>query len=130
MVIGCYYLPVLVKFGPPRFRRFIVDHLPFKNVKRLRDAVDIVHETSIEILKSTERALQEGDEAVLQQIGRGRDIISILSVYDSNVLLLVIDFVLTPSVKANTEASDGDKLTQSEILGQVKYPLLEITAYR
>jgi len=71
------YLPMVVKICPPRFRRFIVDHcLPFKSAKRLRDIVDIMHETSVEILEAKERALQEGDEAVMKQIGRGQDIIA------------------------------------------------------
>ena len=45
-----YVLPTLVKLGPPRFRRFLVDLLPFKNARRLRDIVDIMHNTSVEIL--------------------------------------------------------------------------------
>ena len=73
------YLSILTKIGSPRFRRFIVDHLPFKNAKRLRDIVDTMYETSIVILQAKERALQEGGEAVMKQIGKGQDVISILS---------------------------------------------------
>lgn len=130
MVAAQYYLPVFVKLGPPRFRRFIVDHLPFENTQRLRDVIDIVHETSVEILESKERALKEGDEAVMQQIGRGQDIISILSMYDSNILPLIIDFFHAQSVKTNMEASDEDTFSQSEILGQVNVSSLGgITLY-
>jgi hypothetical protein len=86
------HLPTLMKLGSPKFRRFIVDHLPFKNATRLRDIVDIMHETSIEILEVKERALKEGDEAVVQQIGRGQDIMSILSMCDSNVELVIKSF--------------------------------------
>jgi hypothetical protein len=82
------YLPTLVKLGSPKFRRFIVDLLPFKNANRMRDILDVMHETSVEILEAKERALKEGDEAVVQQIGRGQDIISILSMCNSNVFLL------------------------------------------
>lgn len=74
-----YFLPTLVKLGPPRFRRFMVNLLPFKNVRRLRDIVGIMHNTSVEILEEKRRALKEGDDAVAGQIGRGKDIISILS---------------------------------------------------
>jgi hypothetical protein len=74
-----YLLPVLVKMGPPGFRRFLVRLLPFENVQRLRGIVDVMYNTSIEILEAKKRALQEGDEAVARQIGQGRDIISILS---------------------------------------------------
>jgi len=75
-----YLLTTLVKLGPPRFRRFVVDLLPFENVRKLRDIVDIIHDTSVEILEAKRRALMEGDEAVAKQIGRGKDIMSILSI--------------------------------------------------
>ncbi|KAF8237919.1 cytochrome P450 [Tricholoma matsutake] len=95
-----YLVTTLVKLGPPRFRRFLVDLLPFENVRRLRDIVDIMDNTSIEILEAKRRALKEGDEAVAKQIGRGKDIISVL-------------------MKANLEASKGDELSDSEVLAQV-----------
>jgi hypothetical protein len=74
-----YLLTTFVKLGPPRFRRFLVDRLPFKNARRLRDIIDIIHNTSVEILEAKRHALQEGDEVVAQQIGPGKDIMSILS---------------------------------------------------
>jgi hypothetical protein len=48
-----------------------------------------MHGTSVEILKSKELALQEGDEAMMHQIGRGRDIISLLSMHNLNVSVFV-----------------------------------------
>lgn len=74
-----YLLPTLVKIGPPRFRRFLVGLLPFENVQRLRGIVDVMSNMSIEILEAKKRALKEGDEAIARQIGKGKDIISILS---------------------------------------------------
>jgi hypothetical protein len=73
-----YLIGTLVKLGPAWFRRFIVDLLPFKNVKRLRDIVDVMHSTATDILESKKRALKEGDEALSRQVGRGKDIMSIL----------------------------------------------------
>ncbi|KAF8237924.1 cytochrome P450 [Tricholoma matsutake] len=90
----------LLKLGPPRFRRFLVDLLPFENVRRLRDIVNVMDNTSIEIFEAKRRALKEGDEAIAKQTGRGKDIISVL-------------------MKANLEASKGDKLSDSEVLAQV-----------
>ena len=84
------FVPTFVKIGSPKFRRFIVDHLPFMNARKLRDIVDIMYETSLGIFKAKERALREGDEVVAQQIGRGKDIISILSMCNSNTLLFII----------------------------------------
>lgn len=100
LVVFQSFLPKLANFGSPRFRGFIVDILPFDKVKRLRDIINIMHETPREILEAKKRALQEGDEAVARQIARGQDIISTL-------------------MKGNMEASEEDKLPESDIRGQI-----------
>jgi hypothetical protein len=73
------YLTPLVKLGPPKFRRFILDIMPWKTLHQLRDISDIVHNTAVEIINSKKRALEDGDKAVARQIGQGKDILSILS---------------------------------------------------
>jgi hypothetical protein len=90
-----YLLPTLVKLGPPKFRRFLVNLVPFKNVRELRDIIDVMYNTSVEILEAKKRALMEGDEAVARQIGRGKDIISILSMCDSDTFLSTLHNHLT-----------------------------------
>jgi hypothetical protein len=45
--------------------------------------VDLMHVTSVEIYTAKKKALEEGEEALTQQVGQGRDIISILSKSDS-----------------------------------------------
>jgi hypothetical protein len=77
--VRTYLLTTLVKLGPPKLRRFLVGILPFENVRRLRDSIDVIHNTSVEILEAKKRALREGDEGLAKQIGRGKDILSILS---------------------------------------------------
>jgi hypothetical protein len=74
-----YLLPTLIKFGPPKFLRFLVDIVPWGSLQKLRDMIDIMHDTSVEIFEAKKKALQEGDEAVLKQAGGGKDIMSILS---------------------------------------------------
>ena len=78
---GTYLLTRCMKFGTPKFRRFIMDILPWKNLHEIRDIVDVLHNTSVEIFEAKKKALEEGDEAVAQQIGRGQDIMSILCAY-------------------------------------------------
>jgi hypothetical protein len=73
------YLTPLVRIGTPKFRRFILDLIPSKTLHQLRDISDVIHNTSIEIINSKKRALEDGDEAVARQIGEGKDILSILS---------------------------------------------------
>jgi hypothetical protein len=112
-----YLLPTLIKIGSPRFRRFVIDHLPFKSITQLRDVIDIMHNTSVEIYDAKKRAQEGGDETVNGQSEGGRDIMSLLGVFDWNISRLLIDVV--PLVKANMAASEEDKLPEEEVLGQV-----------
>ena len=73
------FLPFLLKVGPPWFRRTLVNLVPSKRVRRLRDVVDVMHNTAVEILETKRRAILEGGEAMTRQVGRGTDLISILS---------------------------------------------------
>ena len=43
--------------------------------------VDVMHKTAVEVYETRKRALEEGDEMVEKQLGRGKDIMSTLSAY-------------------------------------------------
>jgi hypothetical protein len=45
----------------------------------MRDASDVLHTTAVEIFESRKRALVAGEEAMAEQVSRGKDIMSILS---------------------------------------------------
>ena len=79
--LRAYLLIPALKIGTPEFRRFVVDLLPWKNLHDVRDIVDVIYHTSVEIFESNKMALADGDEALATQIGRGKDIMSILSEY-------------------------------------------------
>lgn len=64
--------------GPPGLRRFLLDLTPIANVQRVKDIVDIMDRTSAEILADKKAALASGDEAVLKQVGQGKDLMSVL----------------------------------------------------
>ena len=73
------YLTPLLRLGTPKFRRFILDLIPWKTLHDLRDISDVMHNTAVEIINSKKQALEDGDEALARQIGQGKDILSILS---------------------------------------------------
>jgi hypothetical protein len=73
------YLAPLVRIGTPKFRRFILNLIPWKPLHQLRDISDVIHNTAVDIINSKKRALEDGDEAVARQIGQGKDILSVLS---------------------------------------------------
>lgn len=53
--------------------------MPSKTIKQLIDATDVMDETSRMVFSHKKEALEKGDDAVVHQIGEGRDIMSVLS---------------------------------------------------
>jgi len=93
-------LTTVGEIGTPRFRRFVVDVLPWPTLHELRDIIDTMHNTSVEVVESKKRALKGGDEAIAKQIGQGKDVISIL-------------------MRENMKASQEDRLSEEEVIAQV-----------
>ena len=68
----------VVNLGSASFRRRIVELSPDPNIHALKNIIDTMEMRSKEILESKRAALRAGDEAVKQQIGEGKDIMSVL----------------------------------------------------
>jgi hypothetical protein len=81
MFIRTYFLSTLVKLGPPKFRRAIVNIFSsfHPRTHKLKEIIDVIQNTSTEIFEAKKNALAKGDEVVAQQIGAGKDLLSILS---------------------------------------------------
>ncbi|KAJ3478352.1 hypothetical protein NLI96_g9812 [Meripilus lineatus] len=97
-------LPYLTSIFSPNFRRRAVDVLPFPSLKRLKTVVDILESQSKEILTAKRVALAHGEDAVVRQVGEGKDIMSIL-------------------LRENLAARTEDQLPEEELLGQMRYVL-------
>ncbi|KAA1472320.1 cytochrome P450 [Dentipellis sp. KUC8613] len=95
-------VPWLDKIGPRSFRRFACDYLLawWPAFNKLVGIVDIMDETTREVFERKKAALAQGDDALLHQIGEGRDIMSIL-------------------LKASLAASEQDHMSDIELLGQM-----------
>lgn len=77
---AAYLLPLAVKIGTPKFRRFVVDVLPWKKLHQVRDTVDLMYEYAMRIYEEKKKAFAEGNEVFIsKQVGGGKDIISNLS---------------------------------------------------
>lgn len=72
------FLPYAVRLGPPGFRRFMLKLIPSADVKRARELSDIMYNTSVNIYQSKKAELEKGDEVAVEQVGRGKDAMSIL----------------------------------------------------
>ncbi|KAJ3797629.1 cytochrome P450 [Lentinula aff. detonsa] len=95
-----YLLPLALKVLPTNVRTFIMNITPWRALHDVRDMVNYMHELSVEIYQDKKRALKEGDEAVIKQIGKGKDLLSIM-------------------MKENMKADSEDKLEEAEIIAQV-----------
>lgn len=74
-----FLTPYLIKIGTPRFRRWVVDNLLLNSkIQHLKGIVDLTYNNAKDLLEKKRLALKEGDEAMMQQIGEGKDIMSIL----------------------------------------------------
>ena len=71
-------IPVVRKLGPPAFRRFLLEASPSADLQKIKDTVDVMTDTSNQIFQHKLRALRSGDEKLLQRMGAGKDIMSIL----------------------------------------------------
>jgi hypothetical protein len=121
-------IPYVGNRGSPGIRRFLFELLPFKTTRKLGEIVDFMDKTSIDILQSKRAALQQGDEAVLKQVGRGKDIMSLLCMY-FNLSLVSLMTTHPISVRANMGAKEEDRLPESELIAHITYvPIAVIVA--
>ncbi|KAI0668342.1 cytochrome P450 [Trametes maxima] len=93
-------IPTLVKLGPAWFRRRVVEALPHGLTQRMKEVSDALEARSLQIVNDKKAALQGGDEALKQQVGEGKDIISVL-------------------LRENMVASEEDRLSDEEVVAQV-----------
>ncbi|KAF9224511.1 cytochrome P450 [Gyrodon lividus] len=93
-------LPYLINIGPASLRRYILKKTPSELVQDIVNVVDAMDRTCTEVFEAKKKAFAEGDDAVMQQVGQGKDIMSIL-------------------LRANMAASDEDRLPDSELSAQM-----------
>ncbi|KAI0631285.1 cytochrome P450 [Trametes polyzona] len=94
------YVPVFEALVPARWRRAVAERIPSPALRRVLRIVDTMHTRSVEIFEAKKRALLAGDEALKQQVGEGRDLMSIL-------------------LRENMVASEEDKMPEDELIGQM-----------
>ena len=67
--------------GPRWLRRVLLDLMPDRNLQRLKNISDTMFESSREIYREKKQAFLGGDEILQQQVGHGKDVMSILCAY-------------------------------------------------
>ncbi|PIL30684.1 cytochrome P450 [Ganoderma sinense ZZ0214-1] len=92
------FVPLVVKLGPARFRRFLLDCLPIKSIQRMKTVSDMMHQRSLEIYTEKKAAIERGDQETLIAVDESKDMLSILQ---------------------NMKAADEDRLSDNELLAQM-----------
>ncbi|KAI1782200.1 cytochrome P450 [Ganoderma leucocontextum] len=94
------FVPVALKLGPARFRRFLLDRVPHKTIQHMKTVCNVMHQRSLDIYNEKKAAIERGDQETLLAVGEGKDMLSIL-------------------LKENMKAADEDRLPDGELLAQM-----------
>ncbi|EIN07006.1 cytochrome P450 [Punctularia strigosozonata HHB-11173 SS5] len=93
-------LPWVTMLGIPTLFERMLPYIPIKRVQHIRNITATLDEASHEVYQSKKEAIQRGDDAIMHQLGQGKDIMSIL-------------------LRANLKASDNDRLPEAEVIAQM-----------
>nr|BED42971.1 cytochrome P450 monooxygenase [Trametes versicolor] len=93
-------IPSLSYIFPDRLLKRLLSLFPQAEVRRMVAISDTMERRSMEIISEKKHALLKGDDALVHQIGEGKDIMSLL-------------------LKANMVASDAEKHTDEELVAQM-----------
>ena len=76
-----FILPGLTRIFSDDTIRAVLRRFPHKEMQNMMDISDTMIRRSQEIIDQKKQALKKGDEALVHQIGEGKDIMSILREY-------------------------------------------------
>ncbi|TEB13889.1 cytochrome P450, partial [Coprinellus micaceus] len=92
------FAPFLVKLGPPSFRRWVVQRIPSRRVRRVVESSDVMHESAKRILEERRAALSMKDGG--GDTSKPKDIISTL-------------------LHTNSLCAEEERMSDAELTGQV-----------
>ncbi|THH32676.1 hypothetical protein EUX98_g1523 [Antrodiella citrinella] len=94
------FLPLVSWIGTAAFQRRVLEMLPLPSLQRTIQIIDTMENKSKEILAQKRALLSQGDMALEQQVGEGKDIMSVL-------------------LRENMQASGDEKMSDTELLGHM-----------
>lgn len=119
------FVPFVIRTIPFYWRMKLIDWLPIKPLKEMRRIVKVMDETSKKIYSAKLTSLESpfvggisNGEGDLGPRMRGKDIMTILRMIQFQSLTSYLSHISL--VKANSSASQGNQLTEEELLGQMK----------
>lgn len=111
-------LPLLRAVAPPALLRALTHITPIPALHEAQGLVDILDAKSQKILHMKREAMTRGDAAVLEQVGHGKDLMSLISMSFQLYQSLNIHQP-RPPVRANSKIDASERLPDAELLGQM-----------
>ena len=74
-------VPFLPYFGPAWFRRFLLQLMPIPSIQRLKTITDVMTKRTEDIYYAKKKAIESGDKELLNALGEGKDVMSVLCGY-------------------------------------------------
>ena len=114
-------LPYFTKVFHPKALKFLGKAAPWKALNRVIELTDITKAKAREIYETKKRLIESGDSATVKQVGDYNDIISLLSALMELHFTITVSFHPVNKVKANVAASDEGRLSEEEVLAQMRW---------
>ena len=115
--------PYVLKFGSPSFRRWVLDNLvPIAKIQRLKNLSDTINAEAAQVVAQRRLALEIGEGAILQEVGVGKDIMSVLCTVLS--LPFILHLTKLKPVRANMKAKESERLSEDELAAQTAFVIL------
>ncbi|KAJ7932189.1 cytochrome P450 [Mycena leptocephala] len=108
LMIPMQLLPLLLRTTPASFRRWMIDYIPLRDLWLARDLVNAMEDNSKNILAKKKATISGDDATLLEQIGQGKDIMSLL-------------------MRASAKATPENRLSEQEFLGQMNLIMFAAT---
>ncbi|KAF8164342.1 cytochrome P450 [Mycena galopus ATCC 62051] len=108
LMIPMQLLPPLLRTTPASFRRWMINYIPLRDLWLARDLVNAMEDNSKIILAKKKSTISGDDVTLLEQIGQGKDIMSLL-------------------MRASAKATPGNRLSEQEFLGQMNLIMFAAT---
>jgi hypothetical protein len=75
--------PYIYKTFNPKFLKFVGRMLPWPKLNHLLDLAETLNAEARRVYETKKKLLESGDDETVKQVGEGKDILSILSTYDT-----------------------------------------------
>ncbi|KAJ3547781.1 hypothetical protein NMY22_g1527 [Coprinellus aureogranulatus] len=128
MIFRQIVMPLVYKYklGTPRLHRLFISLLPWPRMHKMRDTIDVMHQTSVEIIERKKKEIANGTYESAYQ----KDFMTILR----EQFQLEYENTVSDSheVEDNAKAPEEDRLPENEVIAQIStlmFAAMDTTTY-